>query len=61
MWGAYMQLALHAAESVRVSRANNSTWMTPESQNTDVIAFPANQRTSIFFGSRSPCIPHYLM
>jgi len=45
MWGAYMQLALHVAESVRAPRANNSMWMTPDSQNTDVIAFPASQRT----------------
>ena len=49
MLGAYMQMALHAAESVRVPLPNNSTWMTPKSQNTDVIAFPASQRTSIFF------------
>ena len=49
MWSAYMQLALHVAESFHVSPANNSTWMTPESQNTDVTTFPANRRTSKFF------------
>ena len=49
MWSAYMQLALHVAEGVRLHRANNSTWMTPESQNTDVITFPANRLTSFFF------------
>ena len=49
MWGAYMQLAPHVAESVRVPRANNSMQMTPESQNTYIVTFPANRRTSNFF------------